>query len=151
MRPSEPSAARTVSVARVMRGYFVALGPGDSLREAEILMRMGRFRALPVVSAERLAGMLHYAPLVRWLLQARPVSSDGVDRRLRDLQVAALMDAKPAVTEPEASLDEAAARLVESDGGCLPVVDREGRVVGILTESDLLRRTLAAPEAVASD
>ncbi|HVH07225.1 MAG TPA: CBS domain-containing protein [Myxococcota bacterium] len=151
MRPSEPSAARTVSVARVMRGHFVALGPEDSLREAEMLMRMGRFRALPVVSAERLAGMLHYAPLLRWCLEACAASPEDVDRRLREWQVAALMDAQPASTAPGAPVGEAAARLVESDGGCLPVVDPEGRLVGILTESDLLRRTLAAPEAEASD
>ena len=74
-----------------------------------------------------------------------------MDRLLRGMQVVALMDAQPASTAPGATVGEAAARLVESDGGCLPVVDPEGRLVGILTESDLLRRTLAAPEAVASD
>ncbi len=40
---------------------------------------------------------------------------------------------------PEATVGEAIARLVQQNIGSLPVVDRDGRVVGIFTERDVLR------------
>ena len=40
---------------------------------------------------------------------------------------------------PEASAPEAVARMVESNIGSLPVVEDDGRLVGILSERDLMR------------
>ena len=40
---------------------------------------------------------------------------------------------------PEATVAEAIERLVQCDIGSLPIVDREGRLVGIFTERDVLR------------
>ena len=131
------------SLASVMRRRFAAVAPGDFARDAEALMRMGRLRAVPVVSDDRLEGMLCYLPMVRTLL-ARDV--DALERALRETPVATLMDAKPARVGPDASLAEAASRLVRSEVGCLPVVDRDGRMLGIVTEADLLRRGLVERE-----
>jgi CBS domain-containing protein len=41
--------------------------------------------------------------------------------------------------DPEASVSEAVARLVQNNIGSLPVVDDEGRLVGIFSERDALR------------
>jgi CBS domain-containing protein len=41
--------------------------------------------------------------------------------------------------EPEASVAEAIARLVQNNIGSLPVVDGEGRLVGVFSERDVLR------------
>jgi CBS domain-containing protein len=50
------------------------------------------------------------------------------------------MDGRPCALTPGVRLEEAAARLVNRDEGCLPVVDELSEtLVGILTEGDLLR------------
>jgi len=41
--------------------------------------------------------------------------------------------------DPESSVSEAIARLVQNNIGSLPVVDQEGRLVGIFSERDVLR------------
>jgi CBS domain-containing protein len=41
--------------------------------------------------------------------------------------------------EPGAMTPDAVARMVENNIGSLPVVDREGRLVGVLSERDLIR------------
>ncbi|AMV39705.1 CBS domain-containing protein [Planctomyces sp. SH-PL62] len=41
--------------------------------------------------------------------------------------------------DPEATVEQAAARLVQNDVGSLPVVDAEGKLVGVLSERDVLR------------
>jgi len=40
---------------------------------------------------------------------------------------------------PDLDIREAAQLMLEHQYGCLPVVDGEGRLVGILTESDFVR------------
>lgn len=130
-------------LASVMRRRYLAVGPEDSALEAEVLMRMGRFRALPVVDDDRLEGVLSYLPMVRALLAG---DLAALERSLRETPVSILMDAQPAQVGPDASLAEAAARLVGSAIGCLPVVERDGRLLGIVTEADLLRRHVAQRE-----
>ena len=52
------------------------------------------------------------------------------------------MTSKVVVTFPETSLAEAARHLAQREISSLPVVDTVGRVVGIVTESDLLTALL---------
>lgn len=133
---------RPARVATLMRSRFVALAPSDSLFEAESLMRIGRLRSLPVVSAGVLAGMLSYVPLLLWCLSEPEGATASIEQRLREVQVRSLMDANPEVGDPGAPLEAAAATLVASGEGCLPIVDASDgvpRLVGLLTEADMLR------------
>jgi CBS domain-containing protein len=139
----ESRADRRPTVASILRSRIVELSPSDSLREAEALMRMGRFRTLPVVSAGRLDGLLYYNLMVRWCLSAHEEPRGSVSRRFQETRVAALMDAKPACADPADTLAEAAARLGASGSGCLPVVDAAGGFLGIVTELDVLRAARA--------
>lgn len=54
------------------------------------------------------------------------------------------MTAKVVVASPETSLAEAARLLAQGEISGLPVVDAEGQVVGIVTESDLLKALLGS-------
>jgi CBS domain-containing protein len=139
VRARESDADRLATVGAIMRTRIVELSPEDSLREAEVLMRMARFRTLPVVSAERLYGLLYYSPMVRWCLAGEEDSPGSVSQRLRNTRVVALMDAEPVCAAPGDPVGEAAARLAVSESGCLPVVDAAGRLLGLVTERDLLR------------
>ncbi len=57
------------------------------------------------------------------------------------LTAADLMTRDVITVHPEESLREAALKLVRARIGGMPVVDAEGRVVGILSEGDLVRWT----------
>jgi CBS domain-containing protein len=57
-----------------------------------------------------------------------------------DMKVADLMTNGAATVRPDASLAEAARIMVEHRISGLPVVDASGRLVGIVTEGDFLRR-----------
>lgn len=67
----------------------------------------------------------------------------AVDRLLRGLRADGLMRAVATPLSPHTMLDEAARTLVASGFKALPVVDGEGRVVGMLTETDYLCRLKA--------
>ena len=48
----------------------------------------------------------------------------------------------PVTAAPETSLREAAKRMVDGKIGCLPVIEPDGTLVGLVTETDLLRAAL---------
>jgi CBS domain-containing protein len=133
------SLAASTDVGRVMHRRFISLAPSETLIEAELLMRMARVRALPVTLEGVLVGMLSYRALVEWLLG--PNAREGLGSASpRQTRVEALMEGRPSRLTPGAPLDEAAARLVDRDDGCVPVVEElSERLVGVLTETDLLR------------
>lgn len=64
----------------------------------------------------------------------------AADRLLGGLRAERLMRTGVAPLSPGLMLDEAARAIVQSGYKALPVVDDAGRVVGILTETDFLRR-----------
>jgi RNA polymerase-binding transcription factor DksA len=69
-------------------------------------------------------------------LRREPSERDRITAR--EYTVAELMTYAPVVTAPDTPLASAARELVHHHVGCLPVVDRAGKLVGILTESDAL-------------
>lgn len=101
--------------------------PTDMLSQADEKMRRGRFRRVPVVDdSGKLLGML----------------TDGDLRQhvgyLGSTRVTAAMVEKPVTISPEATIGAAAELMRWHKIGGLPVVDGDGRLVGIITESDLL-------------
>ena len=62
------------------------------------------------------------------------------------MNAADVMTVNPVTVRPDTRLDEAVALLVEKRISGLPVLDAEGSLVGILTESDLLRRAETGTE-----
>ncbi|MEE9607770.1 MAG: CBS domain-containing protein [Myxococcota bacterium] len=61
---------------------------------------------------------------------------------MRSVAVNEVMAKQPVTVAPEATLPEAAERMVDCKIGCLPVVDADGTLVGLVTETDLLRAAL---------
>jgi CBS-domain-containing membrane protein len=132
-----------------MRSEFASLRAGDRLDLADQVMALGRVRHLPVLDA---AG--HVVGIVsnRDLLEASLTSVlafEPEQRRtfLHSVSVDEVMTRHVETVAPDTPLGVAANRLVGHKIGCLPVVDPEGVMVGIVTETDLLAAAYAAPSA----
>jgi len=54
-----------------------------------------------------------------------------------------LMTRNPACCAPDTSLTDVARLMIENDCGCIPVLDNDGRPVGVITDRDIVLRTLA--------
>ena len=57
------------------------------------------------------------------------------------MKVREIMTSRPRVCSPSDLLSEAAAAMWENDCGVLPVVDEEGRAVGMITDRDICMAT----------
>ena len=125
-----------------------------SVREAVETLLGQVFRALPVVDgAGHLVGLVSNSNLVeRGGLEARIELLDAMretDRepyleRLPDRAVSTVMTADPVTVEPTATLAEATRLLSERRQKRLPVVESDGRLVGMLSRADVLRAVAEA-------
>jgi CBS domain-containing protein len=60
-------------------------------------------------------------------------------------KVSGAMVEKPITVTPDTSINDAGRLLLKHRIGCLPVVDAQGQLVGIITSTDLLRGLLQLP------
>jgi CBS domain-containing protein len=72
------------------------------------------------------------------LLRRRRAVREAVLPRVRDLMTLA-----PVRIEPQASVVEAAKKMIQEEKGPLPVVEGDGRPVGMVTDRDVIARVVA--------
>ncbi|KZE39790.1 acetoin utilization protein AcuB [Bhargavaea cecembensis] len=121
----------------MMNTEVVTLGPGHTIREARELMEDRKIRHLPIVDDE---GGIVGVVSDRDLKEAIPSSLIGKqDLSVYDTPLSDIMTTDPLTGHPLDFVEEAAVIFYENGIGCLPVVS-SGKVVGIITETDLLYR-----------
>ena len=126
-------------VRRFMRQPVVTIGADASVREAAALMRERGIRHLPVLDARaRLVGIVTDRDLRQVLLDVAIGRVAEDTERLGDLPVREVMTWGVVTVTPATDLREAAYVMREQRLGALPVIDTGARVVGILTERDLI-------------
>jgi CBS domain-containing membrane protein len=137
-----PKVRRTEPKVRdLMTPNPFTLEPRDTLAALYDLMDSHRVRHVPIVDRDgELVGLLTHTDLAMTALGSLsdlPLSQERdllQRRRIREVMVTEVE-----TVDPDTSLAEAASTLFENKIGCLPVVEGT-RLVGILTESDFVRR-----------
>jgi acetoin utilization protein AcuB len=125
-------------VTRRMTRDPVAVSPDDTLAHALQLTRERRIRHLPVVRDGELVGIVSDRD-VR-LAMPSPLGTADPERAafLHNTTVAQVMVREVVTAGPLETVEDAARLLVRHRIGALPVVDGFGRLVGILSETDIL-------------
>jgi CBS domain-containing protein len=119
-------------VEKAMRSPAITIGPDESVVAAVTLMVGRKVGCLPVVSTHGLVGIVTTTDVLRNDLETALGEPDAH----RPPPLRAVM--KPAVSvTPETGLFNAAALMSAHGIRHLPVVDRENKVVGILSDRDL--------------
>jgi acetoin utilization protein AcuB len=123
-----------------MKKDLVVVNQEQSLTEADAIMRQHAIRRLPVVDAEnKLVGILTRQDIMK----ARPIDSIQDDESVGgQALVAAFMTASPITVDPMEPLEAVTQVMRKNKIGGVPVVERDGTLVGILTESDICRAVI---------
>ena len=128
-----------VKVEEIMISDPATLGRNDALDLADDIMRLGRIRHLPVVEEGVGVGVISQRDLFRSALASALGYGEKAQRGLmQTLLVKEVMTSPVLTVDPECPVREAARLMQEKKIGCLPVV-RGQRLVGIVTESDMLK------------
>jgi CBS domain-containing protein len=141
-------------VSELMSRNVVTIGADDSCLEAVARMHGARVRHLPVVSADGgLIGVVTDRDLRHHLFAPRVLKDVGtiaVDIILKAVPVKDVMSSPVMSVPAKADVVEAARIMLEDKVGSLPVVEG-GKVVGIVTETDVLRQICKVDAACAKD
>lgn len=127
-------------VRDIMTAPVLVIAPTATVPAASALMKEHRIRHLPVVENGRLIGIISRGDL-REASIAAGINADAYELHfmLSRLTVGKLMTRKVFTVTPDAPVVHVAELMTEHKIAGLPVVDEAGAVIGIVTESDLLR------------
>jgi len=125
-----------------MRENPVTITPDTLVLEAKKIMQEHGFRRLPVMERQKLVGIV----TLNNLREAQPsaatsLSIHELNYLLAKMTVAEIMTRKVITCTPEMTLEKAALIGTKYKIGAMPVID-DGRLVGIITESDIYRAFL---------
>lgn len=136
-----------MDVKDLMSREVVTIEETASCHEAVKRMGQHKIRHLPVIGADgTLRGIVTDRDLRHQLFAPNVFNHIGaipVERLLEAVPVERIMSTPAIAVRPDDSLENAARLMLEDKVGSLPVVE-SGRVVGIITETDLLRRIVGA-------
>lgn len=133
-----------VSVREWMSSPVYTITPGTPISQAHQFMKRHNIRRLPVVEHEKLIGIVTIGDI----REAQP--SDATTLSIWELNylwaqltVGKVMSRAVVTITPDASVLDAAALMLDGKIGGLPVLDPSGRVIGIITESDIFKMLVA--------
>lgn len=143
-----------VRVRDVMTADVVTIEPDTPLKEAAVLMARHRVSGLPVVDGTRVVGIVTEADfvtrladeatgLLSLLLERDSVEAPGT--------VGDAMSPDPHSIGPDESVSSAARLMSDRDVNRLPVVGRDGSLVGIVSRADLMSVFARSDDEIASD
>jgi CBS domain-containing protein len=124
-----------------MTSEVASVRRNDKLAIADDVMQLGRIRHTPVLDdhSDDLVGIVSQRDLFRGALAgALGYGQHAQQKVMGMLVIKDIMSTDPVTTTPDTLMADAARVMLERKIGCLPVVE-DGRLVGILTESDFLR------------
>ena len=110
-----------------MNKALVIIKPNTSVIKAQILLQEKHISHLPVMEKEKLLGIITERDIKRLLVPSET------------LLVKNIMTHDPVTVPWDYTIGEAAEILLEHDISAIPVIDPNGRVVGIITKGDLFR------------
>jgi CBS domain-containing membrane protein len=108
---------------------------------AQQIMNWAHVRHIPVVDRDgRLVGIVTHRDLLAASISKIPsrIANSEQNQHVWSISIDTIMKTNVQIISPEATVQEAAKVMREKKIGCLPVVS-QGKLVGIITEHDLLK------------
>jgi acetoin utilization protein AcuB len=129
-------------VSRSMTQKVITTGPEADVFDAYEKMTQNRIRHLPVIDADgRLIGIVTDRDIrsaLPYSMIKDPIRTAEAEK-IKNLKVMDIMTADPKTIGPHHTIQDALVLIQDLRVGALPVVDKEGKLKGILSVRDLLR------------
>ena len=129
--PQASTIIAPTEVADVMTGKVVTLSPHHSFSEAANLMNDRYFRHCVVVDAHgQIVGVISDRDILRVLARNPNARSKSLDQ---------IMTHNPVTVRRHTPIADDVSKILSKRINCLPVVDEDGSVCGIVTSTDLIK------------
>jgi CBS domain-containing protein len=129
-----------MTVARFMTSPVVTVTPDTPIGEAHRIMKDKAIRRFPVIEHGKLAGIISLGDI----REAEPSDATSlsiweINYLWSKLTVGRVMSREVVTLAEQDTIIDAARLMLQHKIGGVPVVDTDGKLVGILTESDIFR------------
>ena len=129
-------------VSKSMTQKVITVHPEDSVVEARDLLKKHRIRHLPVVEKDDVLVGIITDRDIRSALPAAFYANADTHPEIGEsaaIKVGDIMTANPHTVSPEDTIEDALLQIQTMRVGAFPVVDRQGRLEGLISVRDLLR------------
>ncbi|MCD6292720.1 MAG: CBS domain-containing protein [Deltaproteobacteria bacterium] len=128
-------------VSDIMTRDIFPLKSDQTLNVVRLLMRTVHVRHVPILDEKkRFVGLLSHRDLLAYsiskLADINPLEQSELDRHI---PIKDVMRTDISTTTADTDLKLAISSMLEHKFGCLPVIDEERRLVGIITDEDIIR------------
>lgn len=120
-----------LKIEQVMAQQVITVSPDDSMRHLKEVLRLNRISGAPVVHDGELVGIISIEDLIKALETGKI-----------DISVGERMTTEVQTVFADESIIQAVNKFARLGFGRLPVVDRQGKLVGMLTQGDVARGLL---------
>ncbi len=136
-----------MTVARWMSHNVITINQADPVSLAFELLLTNDIRHLPVLSRRKLVGIIADRDLHEALIPSDPGHTHrSMYHTVKNIKAKKIMTPNPITIGPDAPVDQAAQIFFDRRIDCLPVKDAKGKLVGILTSTDILKAFLELRE-----
>ncbi|HCM42397.1 MAG TPA: CBS domain-containing protein [Candidatus Omnitrophota bacterium] len=132
---------RDILLKEIMVQKVIVAHVKDSLSSVEEKMRLYKIRHLPVVDSDnKLIGIVTYRDLLTASPPHRTEEGFVFDKEQMDQFILkGIMTESPQTLTTEDTIAHAVAMMARDKFGCIPIVDSEKVLVGIVTQIDILK------------
>ena len=113
-----------------MNKKVIVIDANKSIKDAAKLMKKHNIGSVIVIEKDRAKGIITERDIVR------KVVAEGLDTSVKCREI---MSHPLVVITPDATIEAAAKIMRDSEVKKLPVIEKDGTLVGILTEDDIMR------------
>lgn len=125
--------------SQIMTANPVTVSPDDTVEHVNNIMSENRFHHLLVMDQRKLVGVISDRDLLREISPfVDKLSERSQDRATLARRAHQIMSRKLVTVPHDAMLIVIAAAMIENSISCVPVIDEDGRPIGIITYKDLL-------------
>ena len=129
-----------IYVSDLMTSRVFTLRRTDTLQDVRSLMQLAKIRHIPVTEdGDRFVGLLTHRDLLGYAVSHLA----EINREEQEEIESSILVGDVRTVAPDTLLREAAEILYRNKYGCLPVLDGDNKLVGIITEADFLRLAIA--------
>jgi len=130
----------TFPIKNLMSPVKIEIFPDDRLIHARKLMFENNFGSLLVIEQGKVVGVISEGSLARGFAKFREeVPARHQEERIRYLLVQDAMKQLDEHLSPDSTIADAANMMLEKGVRALPILDEEGKLIGIITKGDLTR------------
>lgn len=131
------------TVADIMTENVLAVTPEDNLQTVHQLMRDKNIRHVPVVERGELKALLTQKIIMREVIKLlSQYGQQELSAQEAQINVMDIADTSPLAIFTDTPLLETASYFLQQRHGCLPVINNDRKLIGIVTSSDFVRLSL---------